>query len=193
MTKNILKLLLSFSLILTSANALKKDEIESQMTKKIDKMLEILAIKDMPKKEKGEKLVAILDDVFDYEKMSKISLGRTWKKISQKQKKEFSVIFEKKLKQSYIDKLDLYKGQKVKVLGLHPYKKSRLQLKAQLKGKDEDYPVNYNFHQNKQSKQWLVYDVQIAGVSIMRTYRDEYTEFLRSKSFEQLLKTLKSK
>ncbi|MBS9782912.1 MAG: ABC transporter substrate-binding protein, partial [Arcobacter sp.] len=39
----------------------------------------------------------------------------------------------------------------------------------------------------------LVYDLELAGVSIIKAYRNEYSEFLREKTFEQLLKTLKNK
>jgi len=37
---------------------------------------------------------------------------------------------------------------------------------------------------------WFIYDVNLVGVSIIQTYRKQFSEFLKTKSFDQLLKSL---
>ncbi len=191
--KNIVKIVLILSLGFNFAFALKKDEIKPEMTKKIDNVLDILAQKSLSKIQKGDKIVTILDDIFDYNIMSRLALGRTWNNLSKEKQVEFTKVFEKNLKQSYIDKLDLYKGQKVKILDLAPYKKSRLQLQAELKGAGESYPINYNFYENKSKNEWFVYDVEIAGVSVIKTYINQFRDQLNEKNIDELIKTLKAK
>ena len=107
--KNLFKVLLVVLFTITSANAMKQDEIQSVMTKKIDSVLTILEQKNIPFTKKGEQIIKIIDEVFDYELMARIALGKeTWDTLSEQKQKEFTKIFETKLKNSYIEKLELY-------------------------------------------------------------------------------------
>lgn len=187
--KNIFKILLLITITITSANALKQDEIQSVMTKKIDTILGILEQKDVTFAQKGQEIIKIIDEVFDYELMARIALGKeTWDSLSEDKQKEFTKIFETKLKNSYIEKLELYNDQKVKIIGLNPHNKTRLQLETELLGKDGIYKINYNFYnKSKDSEQWLIYDVDLVGVSIIQTYRQQFAGLLKEKSFDEML------
>ena len=187
--KNIFKILLLITITITSANALKQDEIQSVMTKKIDTILGILEQKDVTFAQKGQEIIKIIDEVFDYELMARIALGKeTWDTLSEAKQKEFTKIFETKLKNSYIEKLELYNDQKVKIIGLNPHNKTRLQLETELLGKDGIYKINYNFYnKSKDSEQWLIYDVDLVGVSIIQTYRQQFAGLLKEKSFDEML------
>jgi len=83
------------------------------MTKRIDNVLQILEKKDKTFAQKGDEIIKIIDDVFDYELMAKIALGKeTWSSITPEKQKQFTKVFENKLKKSYIEKLELYNDQK---------------------------------------------------------------------------------
>lgn len=191
--KNIFKTLIFVLLLITSANAIEKDNIKNEMNNKIDSVLEILKKKDLSNDKKGDEIIAIIDEVFDYSTMAKISLGKeVWNSISEKQKTDFTKAFENKLKKSYIEKLDLYSDQKVQVNDVVPYKTNRLQLQSKLFGKDKTYDINYNFHnKDKNGNNWVIYDVDLAGVSIIQTYRLQFAGLLKEKSFDELLISLK--
>jgi len=187
--KDLFKILLLVGFIITSANALKQDEIQVIMTKKIDNVLSILEQKSLPINKKGEQIIKIIDEVFDYELMARIALGKeTWDTLNEQKQKEFTKIFETKLKNSYIEKLELYNDQKVKILGLNPYKNARLQLETELLGKEGTYKINYNFYnKSKDGEQWLIYDVDLVGVSIIQTYRQQFAGLLKEKTFDEML------
>ena len=192
--KNLFKVLLLVLFTITSANAMKQDEIQSVMTKKIDSVLTILEQKNIPFAKKGEQIIKIIDEVFDYELMARIALGKeTWDTLSEQKQKEFTKIFETKLKNSYIEKLELYNDQKVKIIGLNPYKNARLQLETELLGKEGIYKINYNFYnKSKDSEQWLIYDVDLVGVSIIQTYRQQFAGLLKEKTFDEMLVLLEN-
>ena len=77
--KSFLNFLLLLVVTFSYANALKQDEIQQEMTKRIDNVLSILEKKDKSFTQKGEDIIKIIDDVFDYELMAKIALGKeTW-------------------------------------------------------------------------------------------------------------------
>ncbi len=187
--KNLLKIFLTLTFVITSANAVKQDEIQPIMTKKIDGVLEILEHKSVPMSQKGQQIIKIIDEVCAYELMSKIALGKeTWDTLSEQKQKEFTKTFETKLKNSYIEKLELYNDQKVKIIGLNPYKNGRLQLETELLGKEGTYKINYNFYNKaKDGEQWLIYDVDLVGVSIIQTYRQQFAGLLKEKSFDEML------
>lgn len=191
--KNIFKILLLIMVVFTSANALKQDEIKEVMTKKIDAVLVVLQKKELNKNQKASEIIKIIDEVFDYELMAKIALGKeTWDTLSSEKQKEFSKIFETKLKNSYTEKLELYNDQKVKILDLKPHNKNRLQLESELLGKEGVYKINYNFYnKSKDSEQWLIYDVDLVGVSIIQTYRQQFAGLLKEKTFDEMLALLK--
>lgn len=192
--KNLFKILSLMLFAITSANAMKQDEIQNIMTKKIDNVLTILEQKNIPFNKKGEQIIKIIDEVFDYELMARIALGKeTWDTLSEQKQKEFTKIFETKLKNSYIEKLELYNDQKVKIIGLNPYKNARLQLETELLGKEGTYKINYNFYnKSKDSEQWLIYDVDLVGVSIIQTYRQQFAGLLKEKTFDEMLVLLEN-
>ncbi len=187
--KSLFKILLFISFVVTSSNAMKQDEIQVVMTKKIDSVLTILEQKNIPFNKKGEQIIKIIDEIFDYELMAKIALGKeTWDTLSEQKQKEFTKIFETRLKNSYIEKLELYNDQKVKILGLKPHNKNRLQLESELLGKDGVYKINYNFYnKSKDGEDWLIYDVDLVGVSIIQTYRQQFAGLLKEKTFDEML------
>lgn len=190
--KKLFKILLLITFAITSASALKKETLKNEMESKINTILLVLKDESLKQEQKGQKIIEIIDSVFDYNTMSKIALGKkTWNSISKEKREEFVKVFEKKLKSSYIGKLELYTNQKVEIIELLPYKKTRLQLVSQLVGNDDTYKINYNFYKNRAASEWLIYDVDLVGVSIIQTYRKQFSGLLKEKTFDEMLLTLK--
>lgn len=187
----ILKIFLVFLVTFSNAYALKKDEIVDEMTKRIDSVLIILENKETSVEEKAKQIIPIVDDTFDFELMAKIALGKdAWSSINKETQDEFSKVFEEKLKASYTEKLTLYNDQKVKILSLEPYNKTRLQLKTELVGKEGNYEINYNFYQK--NEEWYIYDIDLVGVSIIQTYRQQFAGILKEKSFDEMFEQFKN-
>lgn len=192
MLKNsLLKISILLTILFSNSHALKKDEIEKEMANRIDNVLLVLKKKDLSKEEKKKEVINIVDDTFDFELMAKIALGKnTWASISEEKQKEFSITFEDKIKKSYSDKLELYNDQKVKILSLDSYNNSRLQLKTELVGKEGTYSINYNFYEK--DGEWFIYDVDLIGVSIIQTYRQQFGGLLKEKSFDEMFAQFKN-
>lgn len=184
--KTLLLTLLSMSMLFGIAES----NIKTEMSSKIENITTILQDKMLPLASKKEQIYLNIDSVFDYKTMSKISLGKKWKRLSADEKNRFTTAFEAKLKNSYFEKLELYTDQKVRVKELEKIKATRIQLHSDIVGVEETYEVIYKFFKVKNSSDWLIYDVEITGVSIIQTYRKQFAEFLKSKSFDELLISL---
>ena len=173
-----------------SLYGLEEQNIQQVMDSKVRQVLDILKDKSLSQQQKDQKNVRIIDDVFDYSTMAKISLGTKWKSLSPNEKSQFTKAFERKIKHSYLDKLRLYNNQKVNIKKLKKVKSNRITLETQIIGLDDTYKVIYLFYKKNQNNQWYIYDVELVGVSIIQTYRKQFSEFLKTKSVNALIKSL---
>lgn len=192
MNKNIFtKILLVLAFVTTTLFALEKDSIKSDMTSKMNQVLTILENKDLNLEAKNVEIIKVMDEVFDYNLMSKIALGKNLKQLKDaSQFNEFSKAFENSLKKSYSDKLHLYDNQKLEITDLVPYKNGRLQLQTKIVGEKETYEINYNFYEDKKTSQWFIYDVELIGVSILQTYRKQFDGVLANNDINYLISEL---
>ncbi|TNF44582.1 MAG: ABC transporter substrate-binding protein [Epsilonproteobacteria bacterium] len=177
-------------LSIVSLYAIEEQNIQTVMDKKVRQVLNVLKDKSLSNRQKDAKNVRIVDEVFDYTIMSQISLGKKWKTLTKSEKTQFSKAFEEKIKHSYLDKLRLYNNEKVIIKKLKKVKSNRITLETQVIGLDDTYKVVYLFYKKKQNNQWYIYDVELVGVSIIQTYRKQFSEFLKTKSVNQLIKSL---
>lgn len=193
LSSKILKIFAIFAVLSVQVMAMKESAIETQMKSKIDKTTNLLQNKELSFNDKTNQIFETFDTVFDYASMSRIALGKKWKKLTLEQKNNFRKAFTSKLKQSYMDKLNLYTDEKVSIEKIEKIKKNRIKLYTKLIGQEEAYNIIYKFHKSKTTDNWLIYDVEMIGVSIMKTYRNQFKEYLASNSFDNLLVKLKTK
>mgnify|MGYP000383272834 CR=1 FL=1 len=184
------KIILLLFISVISLYGLEEQNIQKVMDSKVRQVLNTLKDKTLSHHQKDKKNIRVIDDVFDYSTMAKISLGKKWKSLSNSEKSQFTKAFEGKIKHSYLDKLRLYNNQKVNIKNLKKVKSNRITLETQVIGVDDTYKVVYLFYKNKQNNQWYIYDVELVGVSILQTYRKQFAEFLKTKTVNQLIKSL---
>lgn len=184
------KILLLLVITVVSSHAVEERSIKPVMDTKIKQVIKILKTKSLSQKQKDTKSLKILDPMFSYPTMAQISLGKKWKTLTSKEKKTFTKAFEKKMKYSYIDKLQLYNNQKIITEKPKKIKKNRITLTTKVMGNNETYKIVNLFFKKKNSNHWYIYDVRLAGVSVIQTYRKQFKDFLKTKSFKQLLNTL---
>ncbi len=188
MRKIILLILISISLF-----AIEKDNIISVMENKINQATSIIIQKDLTSQEKAKRIFPLFDKIFDYKLMTKLSLGKAnWVKMSPEQREEFTTEFIKYLKNSYIEKISLYTDEKLNIIGLKELNKKRVLLLTQLIGSKDTYDITYKFYKTKNNN-WLIYDVDIIGISLIKIYRVQFNNILEKESYETLLAKIKTK
>ena len=52
--------------------------------------------------------------------------------------------------------------------------------------------LNYLFYQNR-DKEWLIYDIDLAGTSVIATARKQYAGLLKQKSLEEMILEIEAK
>ncbi len=175
----------------TSLFAMQSDDVKSEMDSKIHQALNILKNKQETTEQKAQKIFKMFDEMFDYKLMARLSLGkRTWMNISDEQRKKYVDDFIKLLKESFIEKLKLYNDQKIKIEDFLKTRSSRAILKTSIIDKKDKTEVDYKFYRSKK-RGWIIYDVIVAGVSIIQSYRKQFADLLQNGSFEDFLKDMK--
>lgn len=160
-----------------------------------DKIIAIVsdpALKDPAKeKERRERIRRAVDELCDWEEMSRRSLGRHWSQRSEQEKKEFVHLFGQLLERTYIDKVEGYSGEKVNYVGERidgDYAEVDVRIVTK---KNTEIPVVYKLR--KRDLKWWVYDMVVEGVSLVNNYRTQFSDILAKSSFDGLMKKLKEK
>lgn len=176
-------------LFVQPAAADEKSDVLKITSERIAKVIALLKNTALDKKERNERIVAVVNPLFDFRRMARLSLGKKhWVKMTRAQKKEFSALFVKRLQESYLEKLELYTDEKVVIENAKQVKK-RIHVLTRLVSKDDKKDMVYKFYKSKRG--WRVYDVVILGVSVVQTYRSQFNGLLRKGTMEDILKRLR--
>ena len=133
----------------------------------------------------------IANDIFDWGEIARRSLARHWQPLSEQQRTEFVGLFSELLERSYISKIELYGGEKIL------YTNERLDgdygtVATKIITKNgTEVPVDYKMF--KRGERWLVYDVNIEGVSLVSNYRTQFNKIIQTASYNELVNKLKTK
>ena len=161
----------------------------------VDKVVATLSdpkFKEKPKDAKIDMVSEIINEIFDFNELSRRTLGRSWKKMSSEQQTEFVDLFTKLLQGVYADRLLAYSDQKVIFDKEIMLKKGRAEVQSYLQTADgKKIPLFYRL--TDKSGSWRVYDVIIEGVSMVKNYRTQFRDILAKNSPEKLLDILREK
>ena len=191
----LIRTILSLLLILSIAVSLwagEPMEAIKQTTNKILSLVTNPALKAPSKIAEKEKLIRqAVDERFDWEEMARRSLGTHWANRTPEERKEFVPLFADLLERTYMKKVEDYSGEKVLYEGeTKDGDYATVKVKIVTK-KNKDIAVEYRLR--KEGNDWLIYDVSIAGVSLVNNYRTQFNSIILQSSYENLVKRLREK
>jgi phospholipid transport system substrate-binding protein len=161
----------------------------------VEKVLDIVRNKELKKPQKTAERRALLrkavDERFDYEEMSKRTLGMHWQKRTPEERKEFVTLFSDLLERSYVNKIESYSDEPIEYLqetieGEYALVKTKITTKG-----NTEVPIDYKLL--RKGGQWEAYDVVIEGISLVNNYRSQFNRIIRTQSYEELVKRLRNK
>jgi phospholipid transport system substrate-binding protein len=188
-------LILMVIFIVSAGNVVAASPAQDQLKQSIDEILAVLRnpeLKtDAQKDTRREALEKIVEERFDFDKMSQLSLARHWKERSEAEKSEFIALFGRLLKDTYISKMEGYTDEQVVFIN-ELIKKQKAQIDTKIITQTVEIPINYRMF-TRDNVHWLVYDMVIEGVSLIGNYRSQFGQMLEKDSFEELMNKLKKK
>jgi phospholipid transport system substrate-binding protein len=183
--KNLLYAVLSLLVLSQTVFADDKKVAEELLKSKLDAIIEVIQKKELEPQERNKKIIEIVTPVFDFPLMAKLALGRKyWSGLSTEKKDKYSKHFTERLKESYLEKLYLYKNEKI-IYGKSVQVKKKIHIPTDLISKSNKVSMLYKLYKSKNN--WKIYDVEIQGVSIISTYRSQFHQVLNQGSIDDLL------
>ena len=166
-----------------------------QLQKTTDKIILILTDPELKGPSQAEKRRSLIrktaDERFDWNEMSRRSLGYHWTKLNEEERKTFVGLFSQLLERTYMEKVEDYSGEKVLYVGeTVDGDYATVEMKV-LTAKNVDISVINKMKKN--GGEWMIYDVSIEGVSLVNNYRTQFNSILSKSSFSDLLAKLREK
>jgi phospholipid transport system substrate-binding protein len=166
-----------------------------QLKGPIDRVLQVLedpALKGEARAAERHRAVRqIADEIFDFEEISRRAMAQHWRSLTEAQRKEFVGLFSDLLERAYMSKIELYRGEQIqypaeRIEGDFAIVSTRLITK-----KGTEVPIDYRML--KRGDRWRIYDVSIEGVSLVANYRTQFNNVIRTSSYDELLRKLRSR
>lgn len=187
------KLLAIVLLFLVPLMADELQSLQNDLRKRIDTITMYLTDKALSKADKNQNILSTVDSVLDFTLMSQLSLDKTVRaKLTPEELKEFNTLFEKEIKDSFLTKLENYSNEKIELKNSVKTQPNRISVFSVIKGKKEDMEVVFKYYLVSEGL-WKIYDLEIAGVSLIQSYRTQFSEIVTKDGVTKLLEKLRQK
>lgn len=179
-------------------NAFGSDEAPDVMVKRVtDEVLSIVRtdkdIQNGNSKKATELVEAKVLPHFNFARMTSLAVGKDWNKATPEQKKRLAKEFETLLVRTYSNALTAYKSQTVvyKPLKMQPGDTDVL-VRTEIRQPGQQ-AVQLDYGVEKQDGGWKVYDVVVAGISLVTNYRESFAAEVRAGGIDGLIATISAK
>ncbi len=131
-------------------------------------------------------------NAFDFPLISRIVLGRYWKKMDVPEQKRFVNIFSRMTVATYAERFDSYSGQSFKTVNAGPDSRRHFRVKTVLvKRNGEEISLDYTCRET--GGRWKIVSVSAKGVNDLSLKRADYSSFLKKHSVDELISKLDEK
>lgn len=131
---------------------------------------------------------------FDFNRMTRLAMGKNWKKATPAQQSELVEAFRTLLVRTYSNALSSYQDEVVEVTPLTNLGNSTdSTVKTTVIQGGGKAPVAIDYSMHKTGSGWQVYDVTVAGVSLVTNYRGTFNSQIRKKGVDGLIEALNKK
>lgn len=175
---------------LAAATDTDTDSAQDYLKNKINSVIDVLNEKRLKETEKKEKIETIVTSLFDFPLMAKLTLGQKyWPGLTEDEKQKFTNLFIERLKASYLDKMMLYSGEDI-IFAPAVQQKNRVHIPTTLTTNEQTIAMTYKLYKSKSN--WMLYDMEIQGVSLIKSYNSQFSEILETGTTQDLLKKMES-
>ena len=188
--KSLLYAVLSLLILSQTVIADDKTAAEEALKCKLDAVISVLQKKELETEAKKKEIFEIVSPIFDFSLMAKLTLGRKyWPGLAKEKKERFTELFINRLKESYLEKLtrNTFSDEKI-VYHESVEVKNKIHIPTDLISKGKNISMQYKLY--KSEHDWKIYDMEIEGVSIITTYRSQFTDVLSKGTIDDLLKKM---
>jgi phospholipid transport system substrate-binding protein len=128
--------------------------------------------------------------LFDFVHMTRLAMARNWRLATPEQQTMLTQEFKTLLVRTYSTALAQYRGEVIDVKQLRAAPLgTEVTVRSEVKQAGKE-PMTLDYHMEKTPAGWKIYDVKVAGVRLVTTYREVFAEKIRDGGVDGLIKSL---
>ena len=131
--------------------------------------------------------------VFDFVRMTAIALARNWRLATPEQQTRLATEFQTLLVRSYSNALREFRDQAIEYRPLRAAASESDVTVRSLVRRPGTEPLTIDYDMADGAAGWRVYDVKIAGVSVVLAYRESFAATVRDSGIDGLIRALVEK
>jgi phospholipid transport system substrate-binding protein len=169
-------------------------EIIQRLAKQI-----IERIKSVPELHSGDpqKLSALVDEVLmphvNFQRMTALAVGRWWRDATPEQRKQLMDEFRELLLRTYSGAVSSVNNQSVRMRPMRaPADATDVIVRSEIVQPGAE-PVQVDYRMQKTPEGWKIYDVNVMGIWLVETYRNQFNEEASRSGVEGLIRSLADK
>lgn len=174
--------------------AIAPDELVRQVT---DEVLEVIRQDRDIQNGSTAKVIELVDSKvlphFNFQRMTALAVGRDWRRATPEQQQRLAAEFKTLLVRTYANALTGYRNQRVvyRPFRMKPEDTDVLvRTEVQQPG---NKPIQLDYSLELRDGAWKVYDVTVAGISLVTNYRDQFAQEVRAGGIDGLIASISSK
>ena len=128
----------------------------------------------------------------DFVAMTRLSVGKNWRAADKQQQEDLVTEFQILLLNAYNAAMTQYGGQEAIFEDFRPESREDRAVvrSAFMANGSTDVPVSYKL---REKGEWLIYDIEVAGLSLVNNFRQKFTDEINSNGIEGLLAFLRKR
>jgi len=129
----------------------------------------------------------------NFERMTALSVGRAWRDATPEQKKQLMTEFRILLLRTYSNAFTAVRDQSV---NMKPYRGNASDTEVIVRSEivqARGEPIQLDYRLEKADKAWRIYDVNVLGVWLVQTYRNQFAQEISAGGIDGLIKSLADK
>jgi phospholipid transport system substrate-binding protein len=131
---------------------------------------------------------------FNFERMTKLAVGKGWRAATPEQKQALQSEFRILLVRTYTKAFTSYRDQ---IIEVKPVKldaaTTEVTVKTEIIKPGSQQPILVDYDLEKMPNGWKVYDLTVEGVSLVTSYRGTFADQIQQSGIDGLIKTLVDK
>ncbi len=141
-----------------------------------------------------KKVAAIFDEMLDYGTLAESSLGSEWAGRTDAEKKEFGDLLKQLVRKAYEKNLKKTLGYTIEYVS-EEQKDGAYIVKTKAKSTTDakEDPIAIDFKMVQKDSKWRIQDISTEGVSLVSSYRSQFTKIIKKDGFPALITKMKDK
>ena len=185
-------------LLLLSVNANAESLAPQQLIKNTsDNVLDILEKNKAVYEKDPDQIYVLVNEVIlphlDFKAMSKLALGKHWRKANKEQREAFIAVFKTMLIRTYSKSLTEYTGQEVEYLPFRPQEGKKVVTVKTRINQDSGPSIPIDYRLRIKDDIWKVFDIKIDGISLVTNYRNSFAADIREVGISGLIERMNNK